>query len=174
MEDNMQNQQMPVEVNNVPSISKPSRWIGIIAIALFIILGGLSGCPWYMWIVLIVLALLTFGGMMKWSQLVLGVVLLIWGIPSSNERSDSGSSQFYQTESNSSSSNQSDREREIIEGKIELLQSLKSQFDRADRMGAPDYELKRISDEAWAIKQSLESMNLTHEQRVRISNMFAL
>lgn len=33
-------------------------------------------------------------------------------------------------------------------------------------------ELKRISDEAWRVKTKLEDMNLTKEQRVKLSNMF--
>ncbi len=149
-------------------VQKPSRWIGIVAIVLRVILGGLSGCPWYLWFVLILLALLTFGGILKWVQLVLGVILLIWGTPifSSN---DDMNSQTYQ-----SSETQSSKERKEIEGKIELIQSLQSQFDRAERMGAPDSELKRISDEAWSIYQDLQQRNLTSEQKDRLSRMFNL
>lgn len=152
----------------IPSTQKPSRWIGIVAITLFAILGGFSGCPWYMWIILIILALLTFGGILKWVQMALGAILLIWGTPKF-DGNDNMNSQTYQ-----SSETQSSRERKEIEGKIELIQSLQSQYDRAERMGTPDYELQRISNEAWAIKQTLEQKNLTREQRDRLSRMFSL
>lgn len=157
--------------------SKSTRWIGIIAIVLFFVFGGLGHCPWYLWIVFGLLALLTFAGVYKGGQALFGLVLLIWGTSlfgsDDNAYYDSSQSSSSAIQYNSSST-QTESERREIEGKIRLIESLQAQFERADRMGAPDYELKRISDEAWQINQSLEKMNLTKEQRMRLSNLFAL
>ncbi|MDE5849795.1 MAG: DUF1097 domain-containing protein [Muribaculaceae bacterium] len=156
-----------------PTPEKESRWIGLIAVVAFFALGGWSYCPWYMWIVFALLALFTLAGMYKWGQLILGLCVILWGTPllggDSNSTSNSDSYNYQQ-----SSDTQSESERQYIESQIHRIEELQRQFDRADQMGLPEYEQKRISDEAWAIYQSLENKNLTREQRKKLSDMFAL
>lgn len=113
---------------------------------------------------------------MKKSFLVAAVLMLAVGFPScgggsssSNSTSNSDSYNYQQ-----SSDTQSESERQYIERQIHRIEELQRQFDRADQMGLPEYEQKRISDEAWAIYQSLENKNLTREQRKKLSDMFAL
>lgn len=165
------------EVDNesgAPTPQKETRWIGLIAIVAFFALGGWSYCPWYMWIVFALLALFTLAGMYKWGQLILGLCVILWGTPllggsSTSSSSDSDSYNYQQT-----SSTQSESERQYIERQIHRIEELQRQFDRADQMGMPEYEQKRISDEAWSIYQNLQDMNLTQEQRNKLSKMFAL
>lgn len=166
------------EVTDQVTSSKPTRWIGIVVIILFFVFGGWSACPWYLWIVFGLLALLTLGGIYKGGQVVLGLVLLIWGTSlfggGDNEYYDANESSSSSIQYNSSSSSQTERERRDIEGKIRLIESLQAQFDRAVSMGAPEYEQKRISDEAWNIYLGLKDRNLTQEQRNKLSRLFDL
>lgn len=157
--------------------SKPTRWIGIVAIILFFVFGGWSICPWYLWIVFGLLALLTFGGIFKGGQALLGLVLLIWGTSlfgGGDEYYESNQSSSSSMQYNSSQSSQTESERRDIEGKIRLIESLQAQFDRAVSMGAPDYEQERISNEAWNIYLDLKDRNLTQEQRNKLSRLFDL
>ena len=158
--------------------SKPTRWIGIVAIILFFVFGGWSACPWYLWIVFGLLALLTFGGIYKGCQTVLGLVLLIWGTSlfggGDNEYYETGESSSSSIQYNSSSSSQSESEKRYIDGKISLIESLQAQFDRAVSVGAPEYEQKRISDEAWSIYLDIKDRNLTQEQRNKLARLFNL
>lgn len=164
-----------LNANKVPL--KESRWIGIAAIILFFIFGGWSICPWYLWIVFAILALLTFGGIYKGAQAVLGIVLLIWGTSIFGGNNDD----FHESNNTSSSSmqynsskSQSASEKASIDRTIDLLESMNAQFERAVQMGAPEMEQKRISDEAWNIYQSLQDKELTPEQQKRLSKIFAL
>ncbi len=156
---------------------KSSRWIGLIAIVLFFVFGGWSICPWYLWIVFAVLALITFGGMYKGAQAVLGIVLLIWGTSlfggGKDDYHESGSSSSSYMQYDSSNSQSAD-EKAQIERTIDLLETMNAQFERAVQMGAPEAEQKRISDEAWTIYQKLQQKNLTPEQQYRLSKLFAL
>ncbi len=163
------------ELEKVPV--KQSRWIGLIAIVLFFVFGGWSICPWYFWILFAVLALITFGGIYKGAQAVLGIVLLIWGTSlfgggKEKHYESSGSSSDYMQYDSSSS--QSADEKAQIERTIDLLETMNAQFERAVQMGAPEAEQKRISDEAWTIYQKLQQKNLTPEQQYRLSKLFAL
>lgn len=157
--------------------AKESRWIGLIAIALFFVFGGWSVCPWYLWILFAVLALITFGGIYKGAQAVLGLVLLIWGTSlfggGKEDYYESSSSSSTSTQYNSTSSQSAD-EKAQIERTIDLLETMNAQFERAVQMGAPEAEQKRISDEAWTIYQKLQQKNLTPEQQDRLSKLFAL
>lgn len=166
------------EVADQAATSKPTRWIGIVAIILFFVFGGWSACPWYLWVVFGLLALFTFGGIYKGGQAVLGLVLLIWG----TSLFGGGNDDYYETYQSSSSSvqydnsssSQTESERRDIEGKIRLIESLQTQFDRAVAMGAPEYEQERISEEAWNIYMGLKDRNLTQEQRNKLSRLFDL
>lgn len=69
----------------------------------------------------------------------------------------------------------SNKEEQVyIDNQLRRIERLQDDFTRAQQRDASYYELKRISDEAWQIKESLENMNLTPEQRQRLSNMFAI
>lgn len=167
------NQGISDSSNESSQTHKPSRWIGIISIALFVILGGLGNCPWYMWIVLFFLVVLTYGGTSKWGQLILGVILLIWGTPGPDDSYDVGGYQNYQTESTNKSVEQTESERKYIENKLWFLENQKARFDHAIEIGDMR-ESQRISDDAMSIKEELERKNLTPEQRRRLSRLFAI
>lgn len=175
MDPEIQNQQQDSMSSSKEAIqtSKPSRWIGIIAIALFVLLGGMSDCPWYLWIVLIILGLLTYAGSSKWWQLTLGLILLIWGASDNDDAEYVSGQQNYQTESSSKSYGQSESERKYIENKLWFIEQQKTRFNHAVEIG-DIRESQRISDDMWAIKQELEEMNLTPEQRRRLSRLFAI
>ncbi|MDE5846248.1 MAG: hypothetical protein K2H71_02750 [Muribaculaceae bacterium] len=153
---------------------KTSRWIGVAAIILFFVFGGWSACPWYLWIVFALLALFTFGGIYKGGQAVLGLVLLIWGTSLFGGGDDDYEYNQASSSTYNSSSSQSESERRDIEAKIRQIESLQAQFDRAVNIGAPEFEQKRISDQAWNIYQNLQKKNLTPEQRNKLSRMFEL
>lgn len=61
--------------------AKPTRIWGIIGIVAFVILGGIGFCPWYLWIVVALLALITFGGTSKGLQILFTAIVIIWGTP---------------------------------------------------------------------------------------------
>ena len=170
------------EINNEPENNAPSEktthWIGGICIVLFFNFSGWSVCPWYMWIVFGLLALITLGGIYKWGQAFLGIILLIWGTTLFGNGKSEYNDSHYETSSSSyqNSSNdeqQSESERREIERAIQELETMQSEFqkawDRGDRTKA-----KLISDAAERKYQALQQRNLTRAQRNRLSNLFAL
>ena len=80
--------------------NKPSYWVMILSLIVFFTCGGVSYCPWYMWIVVTCLILGTIGGMDKKVQAIMGIAILIWGTPvfsdnKHDEFSDSGRNSSY-------------------------------------------------------------------------------
>lgn len=61
--------------------AKPTRIWGILGIVGFVILGGIGFCPWYLWLVVVLLALITFGGTSKGLQILFAAIVIIWGTP---------------------------------------------------------------------------------------------
>ena len=155
---------------------KPSRWIGLICIVAFVVMGGLSGGSVWMWIIFGILVLLTLAGDSKLGQLVLGAILFIFFLPDSDDSSSYNGDSSYSTEYNSGSSSggQTAAEKAKIERMFDRIEGLKRSFDDAVKYGLPEYRQKQLSDEAWQLHNELEEMNLTHEQRVRLSKLFAL
>lgn len=91
-----------------------SRLYGAIGLISFLILGGFSYCPWYIWIVVGLLTLTTLAGMYKGFQIVCAIVVILFGTPVlfNNE---SEQTETY-TQSSSSSSSISDAGPEWING----------------------------------------------------------
>lgn len=102
--------------SDAPKIAKPSRWIGLICIALFFLLGCYSGCPWFMWIVFGILGILTLTGTSRLTQGILGValVLLTFPLEDKDAMSSSSSSSNYQQYDPSSSKKQTESEKKEI------------------------------------------------------------
>ena len=162
------------ESENNQAPEKQTRWIGVCCIILFFVFSGWSLCPWYLWIVFALLALITLGGIYKWGQAVLGIILLIWGSSlfggGESEYSSSGSN--YEVTS-SSDVKQSESERREIEREIQQLQAMQAEFQRAWDRG-DQTSAKIISDAAERRYHILQQKNLTKAQRARLSDLFAL
>lgn len=172
----VENNEVTEQPDGEKSEGKSSRWIGIVLIAAFVIMGGLSGGSAWMWVIFVILVLITLAGESKWTQLALGVVLMVFFLPDSDDSSSHSSSSSYSNEysSGSSSSGQSASEKAVIERMFNQIEGLKRSYDDAVKYNLPDERQKQLSDEAWKLYNKLNEMNLTHEQRVRLSNMFAL
>ncbi|MBD5240355.1 MAG: hypothetical protein HDS64_11420 [Bacteroidales bacterium] len=156
---------------------KTSYWVMGIFMVLFLVCGGISYCPWWMWIVIAVLVFGTIGGFNKKTQAVLGIVILIWGTPifGDDDSSDfNSSSQSTYTSGGSGSSGghaQTEAERRAIEADFYTLEQMQQRFENAYNRHDMD-AAKRISDEAMDYKRHMEQKNLTQEQRRRLQAMF--
>lgn len=60
--------------------STPSRWIGIILGGIFLYYAIDGGCSWWVWVIFGLLALLTYAGVSKIGQAILGLVLVFFCI----------------------------------------------------------------------------------------------
>lgn len=69
----------PSIFNNNPS--KESRIFGISGLVLFVVLGGMGYCPWYMWIFVVILALVTLSGLYKKFQIGCAILVILFATP---------------------------------------------------------------------------------------------
>lgn len=116
-EDKIETQSSEPQENNVSTPEqaaketqdpKPSYWVMILFLAIFLICDGFSYCPWWMWIVVVLWIFMTIGGLKKKWQAIIGVAILIWGTPIFNDEesesyTDSGSSKSALSPSSQSS-----------------------------------------------------------------------
>lgn len=79
---------------------KSSYLFGVIGLACFFILGGFSYCPWYIWIVVILLSVVTLSGLYKGFQCICAIVIILFGTPVLSDATDSS----YSSGSNPSTS----------------------------------------------------------------------
>lgn len=162
---------------NEATLTNPTRWIGIILGGIFLYYAIDGGCAWWTWIVFGVLALITYAGISKIGQAVLGIILVafVW---TSQPKDDMYSTYQYESGSNNSYSSKSKTrtadEQQQIDFYFKNIIDLKAQYDYAVRQGYPESEQKRISDRAWRMRNQLMEMNLTKEENQRLSNIFAL
>lgn len=74
---------------------KESRWIGIAGLVLFVILGGLTYCPWYLWIFVIILAIITLSGLYRGLQTTFAILVLLFCTPIFSYEDELGGSSGY-------------------------------------------------------------------------------
>ena len=84
---------------------KRSYLFGVIGLAGFCLLGGFSYCPWYIWIVVVLLVVMTLSGLYKGFQCICTIVIILFGTPVLSDDTDgSDTSGSYQSISSTNSS----------------------------------------------------------------------
>lgn len=66
---------------NLETEGKNSRIWGLVGLAAFLFLGGFGYCPWYIWIVVSILVLLTIAAMYKGAQIACSLIIILFGTP---------------------------------------------------------------------------------------------
>ena len=99
-------EEVATETNETPETEeKNSRIWGLVGLAAFLFLGGFGYCPWYIWIVVGLLALTTLAGMYKGFQIVCAIIVILFGTPVLFNNESKQSETYTQSSSSSSSNN---------------------------------------------------------------------
>ena len=151
-------QEQTADSNNNEPASKTTCWVMVLFLVIFLICGGLGYCPWWMWIIVVLWFFMSFGGLSKKWQAIIGVVVLVFGTPIFSDDDDSyssgssssssystGSSSYSSGSSDSGSHPQTESERRDIEANFMVLEQLKHRFEIEYQRH--DYDAaRRVSD----------------------------
>lgn len=86
------NSELNLEIKSKKKVFKGSFIWGTIGLFLFIVLGGITFCPWYLWIFVALLALVTLSGLHKKFQIGLSIFVILFCTPLLIGSGESGSS----------------------------------------------------------------------------------